>query len=74
MNMKARGTTTHLEDIELFRRCTTAQRRRARALATIIDVEPGTTLVREGDQAGEFFVVLDGEAMVSGRCAPVGVV
>jgi CRP-like cAMP-binding protein len=74
--MKMMGTqpTNHLEEIDLFGRCTPAQRRRARALGTIIDVGAGTTLVREGDQAAEFFVVLDGEAAVSVRSAPVGAV
>ncbi|HEY7134169.1 MAG TPA: cyclic nucleotide-binding domain-containing protein [Acidimicrobiia bacterium] len=74
MSMMGNQATTHLEEIDLFRRCTPAQRRRARALGTIVDVGPGTTLVREGDQAAEFFVVLDGEATVSVRSAPVGTV
>jgi CRP-like cAMP-binding protein len=74
MSMMSTQPTTHLEGIDLFGRCTPAQRRRVRALGTIVDVGAGTTLVREGDQAAEFFVVLDGEAAVSVRSAPVGAV
>jgi len=53
-----------LEDVGLFSRCTTRQRRTVARHAQIAELPAGTDLVREGEPGDALFVILDGEAVV----------
>ena len=53
-----------LEDVGLFSRCTTRQRRTVARHAQIAELPAGTDLVREGEPGDALFVILDGDAVV----------
>jgi len=53
-----------LEEVGLFSRCTTRQRRTVARHAQIAELPAGTDLVREGEPGDALFVILDGEAVV----------
>ena len=48
----------------LFSACSTKELRAVASLCTPIDVRAGRVLIREGDEGGECFVVLSGQAVV----------
>jgi CRP-like cAMP-binding protein len=54
-----------LGDLELFAGCTPAELADARRLLTLLTVEAGTVLMREGGLGLEFMVIADGEAAVT---------
>jgi CRP-like cAMP-binding protein len=54
-----------LATIPLFASLDAPDRRAVVTLAAMVDVPPGDAIVREGTLAGEFFVLLSGEATVS---------
>ena len=54
-----------LGQLDLFADCTPAQLAEARRLLTLLTVEAGTVLMREGGLGLEFMVIADGEAAVS---------
>jgi CRP/FNR family transcriptional regulator, cyclic AMP receptor protein len=53
-----------LAGVPLFAGFDRKQLRRVGQLCTGIDVEPGAVLCREGAAGGEFFIVVEGEAVV----------
>jgi CRP-like cAMP-binding protein len=53
-----------LEEVGLFSRCTTRQRRTVARHAQIAELPAGTDLVREGEPGDALFVILDGDAVV----------
>jgi CRP-like cAMP-binding protein len=56
-----------LRGLPLFELCSKRDLRRIAALAVERDVEAGTELIREGEPAGEFYVVVEGEVDVRRR-------
>jgi CRP-like cAMP-binding protein len=56
-----------LKQIPMFASCSKGELERITRLADTIDVEQGNRLTREGASAGEFFVIVEGEATVSVR-------
>jgi CRP-like cAMP-binding protein len=54
-----------LAQLELFADCTPAQLSDARGLLTLLTVDAGTVLMREGGLGLEFMVIADGEAAVT---------
>jgi CRP-like cAMP-binding protein len=64
-------TRTHepLADLPLFDACTPAEIARARGLLTLLTVEPGTVLMREGGFGLEVAIIAGGEATVSRHTA-----
>jgi CRP-like cAMP-binding protein len=59
-----RELTELLEDVRLFSRCTTRQRRTIARHAQIAELPAGVELVREGEPGDALFVILDGTAVV----------
>ena len=57
--------TEPLGELELFAGCTPAQLAEARRLLTLVTVDAGTVLMREGGLGMEFLVIASGEASVS---------
>ena len=53
-----------LEDVKLFSRCTTRQRRTIARHAQIADLPAGVDLVKEGESGDALFVILEGNAVV----------
>jgi cAMP-dependent protein kinase regulator len=53
-----------LEDVGLFSRCTTRQRRTVARHAQIAELPAGVELIREGEPGDALFVILEGEAVV----------
>jgi CRP/FNR family transcriptional regulator, cyclic AMP receptor protein len=49
-----------LKGVPLFARCSKAELRQIAMLADVLDLDEGRTLIREGERAQEFFVVVDG--------------
>jgi voltage-gated potassium channel len=56
-----------LRDLPLFELCSKRDLRRIAALAVERGLEAGTELIREGEPAGEFYVVVEGEVDVRRR-------
>ena len=56
--------TDLLKRVPLFQGCGAGQLDAIGQLADEIDVAEGTTLMREGERAGEFFVIIDGSVRV----------
>jgi CRP/FNR family transcriptional regulator, cyclic AMP receptor protein len=56
-----------LRGLPLFELCSKRELRRIAALAVEREVEAGTELIREGEPAGEFYVVVEGEVDVRRR-------
>jgi CRP-like cAMP-binding protein len=56
-----------LRGLPLFELCSKRDLRRIAALAVEREVEAGTELIREGEPAGEFYVVVEGEVDVRRR-------
>jgi CRP-like cAMP-binding protein len=59
-----RDLTELLEDVKLFSRCTTRQRRTIARHAQIADLPAGVDLVKEGEAGDALFVILEGNAVV----------
>ena len=59
-----RDLTELLEDVKLFSRCTTRQRRTIARHAQIADLPAGVDLVKEGESGDALFVILEGNAVV----------
>jgi CRP-like cAMP-binding protein len=59
-----RELTELLEDVRLFSKCTTRQRRTIARHAQIAALPAGVELVREGEPGDALFVILDGTAVV----------
>ena len=53
-----------IRGVPLFARCTRAEVAEVASIADEIDVPEGKELTREGDRGREFFVLLDGSAVV----------
>jgi voltage-gated potassium channel len=56
-----------LSGLPLFEHCSKRDLRRIAALAVERDIDAGTELIREGEPAGEFYVVVEGEVDVRRR-------
>ena len=56
--------TDLLKRVPLFAGCATGQLESIGQLADEVDVAAGTTLMKEGQFAGEFFVIIDGSVRV----------
>jgi CRP-like cAMP-binding protein len=57
--------TEPLADLDLFAGCTPAELAAARRLLTLLTVDAGSVLMREGGLGMEFMVIADGEATVT---------
>jgi len=60
-----------IAELDLFRGCTTHELTRMRSLFSEIDVEADRTLIVEGAVAREFFIALEGTALVQRGGEPV---
>jgi len=66
----------HLERVPIFEDCTMKQLRRIADISTIVEVPERTVLCRAGEPGDEFFVLIDGTALVTlspqrkGRISP----
>jgi CRP-like cAMP-binding protein len=58
---------THLSSVPLFSQCSPAELKCLARHTADISAEPGQVLVREGQGAQDFFVIVSGEAEVSRR-------
>jgi CRP/FNR family cyclic AMP-dependent transcriptional regulator len=56
-----------LKQIPMFASCTKAELEQITRLADTVDVREGERLTREGASAGEFMVIVEGEATVTQR-------
>jgi CRP-like cAMP-binding protein len=54
----------HIRGVPLFARCTRAEVAEVAKIADEIDIPEGKALTREGDRGREFFVLLEGSAIV----------
>ncbi|MEM7094174.1 MAG: cyclic nucleotide-binding domain-containing protein [Actinomycetota bacterium] len=63
--MKRREIADTLATVPLFSRCTTADLRTVARHLEVVDIDPGTTLITEGDEGETFYLILDGEVEVS---------
>ena len=54
-----------LKSVPLFAECSKSELRRLAAIADEIDLRRGTVLIREGRQAHEFFVIVEGTVRVT---------
>lgn len=63
----ASGRVDLIAGNRLFASCNRRELTAVRSLGTVVDVEAGRVLLREGDAATEFYVVLTGEASVTGH-------
>ena len=59
-----RDLTELLEDVKLFSRCTTRQRRTIASPAQIAELPAGVDLGKEGEPGDALFVILEGTAVV----------
>jgi CRP-like cAMP-binding protein len=59
-----RELTELLEDVKLFSRCTTRQRRAIARHAQIAELPAGVDLVKEGEPGDALFIILEGDAVV----------
>ena len=69
MLLRADTRVELLRGLPLFELCSKRDLRRIAALAVEREVEAGTELIREGEPAGEFYVVVEGEVDVRRRGA-----
>jgi CRP-like cAMP-binding protein len=60
-----RELTELLEDVALFSRCTTRQRRAVARHAQIADLPAGVDLIVEGEPGDALFVIIDGRAIIT---------
>ena len=67
MLLRADTRVELLRGLPLFELCSKRDLRRIAALAVEREVEAGTELIREGEPAGEFYVVVEGEVDVRRR-------
>ena len=65
MSILPHHRTEPLARLDLFAGCTPAQLAEARSLLTLLTVDAGTVLIREGGLGLEFLVIADGEASVT---------
>jgi CRP-like cAMP-binding protein len=56
---------THLERIPLFEDCSQRQLRAVADISTVVEVPERTVLTRAGEPGDEFFVIIDGTALVT---------
>ncbi len=54
----------HLQKVPIFAECTKKQLKSVAAISRVVEAPAGTVLTRQGDPGNEFFVILDGSAMV----------
>lgn len=62
----------HLKRVPLFSRCSRRQLADIAAIAYEDDFPAGTELIREGESGGSFFVLLEGDAVVSVHGEKIG--
>ncbi|OLB05614.1 MAG: hypothetical protein DMD98_02910 [Candidatus Rokuibacteriota bacterium] len=55
---------THLERVPLFEDCSLRQLRAVADISTVVEVPERTVLTRAGEPGDEFFVIIDGTALV----------
>lgn len=67
MLLRADTRVELLRGLPLFELCSKRELRRIAALAVEREVEAGAELIREGEPAGEFYVVVEGEVDVRRR-------
>ncbi len=67
MLLRADTRVELLRGLPLFELCSKRDLRRIAALAIEREIDPGTELIREGEPAGEFYVVVEGEVDVRRR-------
>ncbi len=67
MLLRADTRVELLRGLPLFEFCSKRDLRRIAALAVEREIEAGTELIREGEPAGEFYVVVEGEIDVRRR-------
>jgi PPM family protein phosphatase len=60
-----RELTELLEDVALFSRCTTRQRRAIARHAQIAELPAGVDLIVEGEPGDALFVIIDGRAIIT---------
>src|SRR5881396_3802355 len=56
---------THLERVPLFEDCSLRQLRAVADISTVVEVPERTVLTRAGEPGDEFFVLIDGTAVVT---------
>src|SRR5439155_1467411 len=56
---------THLERVPLFEDCSLRQLRAVADISTVVEVPERTVLTRAGEPGDEFFVIIDGTALVT---------
>jgi CRP-like cAMP-binding protein len=56
---------THLERLPLFEDCSLRQLRAVADISTVVEVPERTVLTRAGEPGDEFFVIIDGTALVT---------
>jgi len=54
----------HLQKVPILAECTKKQLKAVASISRVVEVPAGTTLTRQGESGEEFFVILDGAAMV----------
>jgi CRP-like cAMP-binding protein len=57
----------HLSGVPMFRACTKKELQAISRLMTLMDVDAGAVLTREGDRGQEFMIVVEGEAVATRR-------
>src|SRR5439155_20234427 len=55
----------HLERVPLFEDCSLRQRRAVADIASVVEVPERTVLTRAGEPGDEFFIIIDGTALVT---------
>ena len=56
---------THLERVPLFEDCSLRQLRAVADISTVVEVPEHTVLTRAGEPGDEYFVIIDGRALVT---------
>jgi CRP/FNR family cyclic AMP-dependent transcriptional regulator len=54
----------YLEEVPLFEGCSNRQLKRISRISDVIEVPPGTVIIRKGTPGDRFFVIVDGRARV----------
>jgi CRP-like cAMP-binding protein len=54
----------HLQKVPILAECTRKQLKAVASISRVVEVPAGTMLTRQGESGEEFFVILDGAAMV----------
>ena len=65
MRLRSDAKLELLKGVPLFARCSRGDLRQIATLADEADLDEGRTLIREGDRAREFFVVVEGSLRVT---------